>query len=189
MKRAFILAAALCVLALGAVSPASAVGTYTTSCPAYSQLVASVSYAVTGDPVNDANGNVWATASYTRTLQVYRVPGSKNTYCATWRDSGTFVTVAGDSPGGTGTVDAGIVGRLTRTAVTTNFTATFQPRAGTSGALGTAAADWTSFYFNNVQGFGLVWYSNLYLTPLNGAWGSRTGFPSYCDIVSASASA
>jgi hypothetical protein len=187
MKRAFTLAAALCVLALGAVSTASARGTYTTSCPAYSQLVVNVTYLVTGDPVTDANGNVWATANYTRTLQVYRVPSAKNTYCATWRDSGTFVTVAGQSPGGTGTVNDEIVGTLTRTAVTTNFTATFQPHAATSGPVGPFAApfDWTSLYFSNVQGFGLVWYSNLYMTPLNGAWGSRTGYPSYCDIVSA----
>jgi hypothetical protein len=187
MKRALTLAAALCVLALGAVSTASAQATYTTSCPAYSQLVVSVSYVVSGDPVTDANGNVWATASYTRVLQVYRVPGAKNTYCATWRDSGTFVTVAGESPGGTGTVQAGIVGTLTRTAVTTNFTASFQPRTATGGVVGPFAGpfDWTSLYFGNVQGFGLVWYSNLYMTPLNGAWGSRTGYPSYCDITNA----
>jgi hypothetical protein len=188
MKRAFTLAAALCVLALGAVSSASALGTYTTSCPAYSQLVGSGSYVVTGDPVTDANGNVWATANYTRTLQVYRVPGTRNTYCATWRDSGTFVTVEGQSPGGTGTVAAGIAGRLTRTAVTTNFTATFVPGAPTSGVFA-GPFDWTSLFFSNVQGFGLVWYSNLYTTLTNGSWGSRTGFPSYCDIVSASASA
>jgi hypothetical protein len=188
MKRAFILAAALCVLALGAVSPASALGTYTTSCPSSSQVVASVSYTVTGDPVTGANGDAWATADYTRTLQVYRVPGSpKNTYCASWRDSGTFVTVGGASPGGSRTVDAGIAGKLTRTGVTTNFTATFQPSVATSGAVGPFAGpfDWTSLYFSNVQGFGLVWYANLYTTPANGSWGSRTGFPSYCDIYSA----
>jgi hypothetical protein len=186
MKRAFILAAALCVLALGAVSPASAVGMYTTSCPAYSQLVASVSYVVAGDPVTRVDGSVWATAGYTRALQVYRLPGSKNTYCATWRDSGTFVTAGGESPGGTGTVAAGIAGRLTRTAVTTNFTAAFQPSAATSGALGTFAGpfDWTSLYFSNVQGLDLAWYSSLYMTPANGSWGSRTGFSSYCDITS-----
>lgn len=186
MKRALTLAAALCVLALGAVSTASAVTTYTTSCPAYSPLVASVSYVVTGDPVTGIDGNIWATADYTRTLQVYRVLGAKNTFCATWRDSGTFVTVAGESPGGTGTVAAGITGTLTRTAVTTNFTATWQPHAPTSGALGVFSGpfDWTSLYFSNVQGLSLVWYSNLYLTPANGAWGSRTGYPSYCDITS-----
>ena len=183
MKRAFILAAALCVLALGAVSPASALGTYTTSCPAYAQLVASTSYRVTGEAVTGANSNVWATADYTRTLQIYRV--AKNTYCATWRDSGTFATVAGESPAGTGTVGAGIAGKLTRTAVTTSFTATWQPAAPRSGELGTFAApfDWTSVYFNDVQGLDLVWYSNLYTTPANGAWGSRTGFPSFCDIT------
>ena len=185
MKRALTLAAALCVLALGAVSTSSAATLYTTSCPAYSPLVASVSYLVTGDPVTNANGDVWATADYTRTLQLFRV--AKNTYCATWRDSGTFVTVGSQSPGGSSTVNAGITGKLTRTGVTTNFTATWQPRAATSGALGTFAGpfDWTSLYFTDVQGLGLVWYTSLYTTPLNGAWGSRTGYPSYCDITSA----
>jgi hypothetical protein len=183
MKRVLSMAAALCVLALGAASFASARGAYTTSCPAYSPQVASVTYAVTGEPVTGAGGNVWSSASYKRTLMIYRV--SKNSYCATWRDTGTFTTLAGTSPGGTGTVGDGISGTLTRTAVTTNFTATWQPSAATSGFLGTYAApvDWTSFYFSNVQGLDLVWFANLYGTPAHGAWGSRTGFPSYCDIL------
>jgi hypothetical protein len=183
MKRVLTIAAALCVLALGVTSTGSA---YTTSCPAYSQQIVSVTYDVTGESVTGVNGNVWASAGYTRTLQIYRV--SKNSYCATWRDSGTFLTIAGPSPGGTpyGWVDDGVAGTLTRTAVTTNFTAKWQPSVATSGSLGTYAApvDWTSFYFNNVRGLDLVWFANLYGTPANGSWGSRTGFPSYCDILS-----
>jgi hypothetical protein len=157
--------------------------TYTTSCPAGSQLVASATFVVTGDPVTGANGNVWAIATYTRTMQVF-FKATTNTYCASWRDSGTFVTVAGKSPSGRGTLAAGITGRLTRTAVTTNFTATWQPGAPASGTFA-GPFDWTSLYFSNVQGLDLVWYSNLHTTPANGSWGSRTGFPSYCDIVSA----
>src|SRR5437868_15518089 len=111
MKRAFTLAAALCVLALGTVSTASAKATYSTTCPAYSQLVASTTYVVTGDPVTGADpSNVWATADYTRTLQIYKVATGKNTCCAVWRDSGTFTTDGGTSPAGTGCVDAGITG-------------------------------------------------------------------------------
>jgi hypothetical protein len=184
MKRAITLAAALSVLALGAVSPASAHATYTTSCPAGSQLVASVTYSVTGEPVTGRDGNVWATASYSRTLLVFRVGTSS--YCANWRDTGTFTTVAGKSPGGSGSVAAGIAGTFNRTGVTTTFAARWQPTAPTTGSLGALASpvDWTSFYFTDVSGLGLVWYAHLFQTPANGAWGSRTGFPSYCDIKS-----
>ena len=183
MKRAFISAAALCVLALGMASTASARSTYTTTCPAYSPLVAYVVIPVTGDPVTDANGNVWATATYTRTLMVFRV--TKTTYCATWRDSGTFVTTGSTSPGGTGELAAGVVGKLTRSATTNTFTATWQPSAPTSGTVPPQSGpfDWTSLYFSNVQGLSLNWYSNLYTTAANGSWGSRSGYPSYCDIV------
>ena len=184
MKRAFTLAAALCVLALGATATASATAAYSTTCPAYSQLVAYTTVLVTGDPVTGADpNNVWATADYTRTLQIYRV--NKTTYCALWRDSGVFRTVGGTSPGGTGSVDPGIVGRLTRSRVET-FTGTWQPQAATSGSIGAFAGpfDVLSLYFTNVSGVTVTWYADLYTTPANGSWGSRSGFPSYCDITS-----
>jgi hypothetical protein len=181
MKRAFTLAAALCVLALGAVSPASArAATYSTTCPAYSQLIAYNTYLVTGDPVTGADPtNVWATATYTRTVQIYKVSG--NTYCAVWRDTGTFTTLGGTSPAGTGTVDAGITGRLTRSRVET-FTGTWSP----TGATGPFAGpfDVLSLYFTDVSGVTVTWYADIYTTTANGSWGSRSGYPSYCDIRS-----
>ena len=181
MKRVLTLAAALCVLAFGAAFPGTAQA-ITTTCPAYSQVVANVTYSVAGDPVTDAAGNVWATANYTRTLMVVRV--TRTTYCATWRDTGTFTTVDAASPGGSGHVAAGITGRLTRSATTNTFTATWQPNAPTSGPLGIGPSDWTSLYFESPPEYGLNWYTNLYTTAANGSWGSRTGYPSYCDITS-----
>jgi hypothetical protein len=179
MKRALGLAAvAFCALALGAVAvaPASARGLISTTCPAGSQLIASGSTVVTLDSVTGADpSNVWATANYTRTFQLYRVSG--HTFCATWRDSGTFTTVGSMSPAGTGTVDAGVIGNLTRTRVET-FSGTFWPHGlPTSG-------DLLSAYFVGVSDVNVTWYVDLYTTPANGAWGSRTGFPSYCDITS-----
>jgi len=111
---------------------------------------------------------------------------SGHTFCATWRDSGTFTTTGGTSPGGTGTVDAGVTGNLTRTRVET-FTANWQPRAATSGSIGAQDGpfDLLSLYFTNVSGVTVGWYADLYTTAANGAWGSRTGFPSYCDILTA----
>jgi hypothetical protein len=185
MKRVITLAAALCALAAGAASTASAQATITTTCPSGSTQVASVTYAQAGDPVYGAAGNVWAIATYTRTMLVFRIPRASNTYCATWRDTGTFVTVAGKSPGGTGYVPAGIAGTLTRTAVTSNFTATYRPAAATSGSAGTHVGpfDWTSLYFTNVEGLDRVWYADLYTAGAAGSWGSRTGYASYCDVT------
>jgi hypothetical protein len=158
------------------VAPASASALISTSCPAGSQLIAYGSTFVTGDPVTGADpSNIWATADYTRTFQLYRVYG--HTFCAVWRDSGTFTTVGSTSPGGTGTVAAGVTGNLTRTRVET-FSATFQPHSlPTSG-------DILSAYFIGVSDVNVTWYVDLYTTSANGAWGSRTGFPSYCDITS-----
>lgn len=184
MKRVITLAAALCVLALGAATTGSATVAYSTTCPAGSQLIAYTSFAVTGEPVTGADpNNVWAVANYTRTLQVYRV--TKSTYCTVWRDTGTFTTVGGTSPGGTGTVVAGITGTLTRSRVQT-FTGTWQPRVGTSGFLGTfpAPVDTLSLYFTNVSGVTVTWYADIYVASGIGSWGSRSGYPSYCDIVS-----
>jgi hypothetical protein len=143
-----------------------------------------VTYSVTGESVTGRDGNVWATANYGRTLLVFGV--GKNSYCANWRDTGTFTTVAGKSPGGSGSVAAGITGTFSRTGVTTTFSARWRPNAPTTGSLGVFASpvDWTSFYFDDVSGLDLAWYANLFQTPANGAWGSRTGFPSYCDITS-----
>ncbi len=183
MKRVITLAATLCVLALGAATTASATAAYSTTCPTGSQLIAYGSHAVIGEPVTGADQTTtWAIANYTRTFQIYRVTNS--TYCAVWRDSGTFTTVGSTSPGGTGTVAAGIVGNLTRSRVEV-FTGTWQPHVGTSGFLGTFAApiDTLALYFTNVSGVTVTWYADIYTTPASGSWGSRSGFPSYCDIV------
>jgi hypothetical protein len=178
MKRALGLAAvAFCALALGTVAVAPASATIATTCPAGSQLIASGSTVALGDPATGADpSNVWATANYTRTFQIYRVQG--HTFCAVWRDSGTFTTVGGTSPGGTGTVAAGVTGNLTRTRVET-FSGVFQPNGVPVGG------DVLDAYFNWVSDVNVTWYVDLYTTSANGAWGSRTGFPSYCDITSA----
>src|SRR4029077_5606835 len=139
MKRVLAMAAPLCLAALALTSSAWSSTTYTTACPAGSALIANVSYGVTGESVEGANGDVWAKADYTRRLTVFRV--SKDTYCASWQDVGTFTTEAGPSPGTTGrTVSSGIQGTFSRVAVTTNFTGTFKDGTQTSGSLGTFPA-------------------------------------------------
>jgi hypothetical protein len=184
MKLILTMAAAISLLALSTTSSAGATTTIVTACPSYAPLIAGVSFNVTGEQVTGSRGNVWATADYKRTLGIYRV--GKDLYCATWRDTGIFTTVEGPSPGPWGWLDGGIPGTLTRTAVTTNFTATWHPRMPTSGYIGTYAApvDWTSFFFGDVAEPDLVWWSNLYQTATNGCWANRTGYPSIGNIAS-----
>jgi hypothetical protein len=185
MRRVVTLAAAFAVVALTLTSSAFARASVVTGCPSTASVIANVSYTVAGDPVTGRAGNVWANATYTRTLVIYRV--SRNSYCALWRDSGTFTTVAASpSPGGSGSVKAGITGTATRTAITTNFTARWRPEGPTSGSLGAhdASFNWVDVYFDDVEGYGLVWTYGMYSTSLNGCWGTRIDYASIGDITS-----
>src|SRR3954451_18369800 len=160
MKRALGLAAvAFCALALGAVAMAPASATISTTCPYGSQLIAYGSTVVTGDSLTGADpSNVWAIGNYTRTYQLYRVSG--HTFCATWRDSGTFTTVGGTSPAGNGTVNAGVTGNLTHTRVET-FSANWQPRGLVS------SGDLLSAYFSGISDVNVTWFTDMYTTPAN----------------------
>ena len=61
--------------------------------------------------------------------------------CASVEDQGTFVTLAGISPGNTGTVSAGITGKLKGGYTTTLLTGDLDPSKPTRGDLGTFTAD------------------------------------------------
>jgi hypothetical protein len=184
MKRVLTTAAAISLLALAATSSGVA-ATITTSCPSTASLIAAISFTVSDEPVAGRYGNIWATADYTRTVAVYRV--TKGSFCAAWRDTGMFTTLDGMSPGGGGTVAAGISGPFVRSGVTTVFSGTWDPNGPTSGFIGGLASggDWTTLYFDSVSGLGAVWWAGIYQTAANGCWANRTGYPSLGDIRTA----
>jgi hypothetical protein len=70
-------------------------------------------------------GNAWANDTINRHLQIRQDGnGTSTSYCAMIDDTGSFVTFAGASPGGTSTVSAGINGRINGGYTTKDFTGT-----------------------------------------------------------------
>jgi hypothetical protein len=139
MKRTFVgmlallsmLATVLIVGAGGGVAGAAS----NTPCGSGSPLV-NVNYTLTNDYDSGVAGNAWANDTINRHLQVWQI--SPSTFCASVNDTGSFVTFAGPSPQNTGTVSAGISGRINGGYTTTEFTGTLNssPAYSTRGNLG-----------------------------------------------------
>jgi hypothetical protein len=186
MKRILITAALLGLAVAAAASSALAKSTVVTGCPSTARLVANVTNVATNDPILGASGNVWAIGSYTRQLLVYRVDAA--TYCVMWRDSGSFTTIAGPSPGGLGLVAGGIKGKMARTSISLNFKATLLGNRPTSGSLGTGESpiDFLAYYFENVPNFGVAYESGLFSSAY-GCWSYKTGVPTYGDVATSKA--
>jgi hypothetical protein len=99
--------------------------------------IVNVNYTLKNDFDSGVAGNAWANDTINRHLVVMSLGGG--TYCAVVDDNGSFVTFAGASPNNTGTVSAGIKGRINGGYVTTVFTGTLNssPTYKTHGNLGT----------------------------------------------------
>jgi len=153
----------------------------TSACPS-GPLVINVVEKVVNDDDSGVAGNAWALDDFVRQIQVVDTGGG--TFCATVSYHGSFTTFAGISPGGTGSVDAGVVGTFEGGYVSTQFSATLKsaPLARVRGSIGTfdyqcddafncpGSFDWTTLYFDNVAGFDLAWWGWVYHAGNNGSW-------------------
>ena len=174
------------ILALG--SPADA-ATFTpgpqlaaSACGTDRSLVINVVEAVVDDRDDGVHGNVWASDSYMRMIQVWQT--GADTFCATVRYAGSFVTIAGDSPGGTGSVAAGIRGVMHGGYRSTSFHATLlaSPAWRTRGFVGVVdygchgtttcpgRIDWVGQYFSGAGDFALAWWGWEYRAGSHGTW-------------------
>ncbi len=147
-----------------------------------------VNYTLKNDYDSGVAGNAWANDTINRHLQIRQVgnstPGDTTQYCATVDDTGAFVTFAGASPAGTGTVTAGIVGRINGGYDTNLFTGTLDPSPAykTHGNLGAFDLQCTdayncpgahpSFlsYFNGSPSWDYANWNWAYHTAKNGSW-------------------
>ena len=123
-------------------------------------------------------GNYWANDDYYRQIDVWQQ--DDGSFCAIVKYEGRFVTFAGPSPNGTGTVDAGIAGIFYGGYRTVNFKATLAPTVATHGSIGTydyqcdvsgtcpGFVDWTTLYFKDVSGFDLAWWGWQYTLGMTG---------------------
>ncbi len=125
---------ALSAVVIGAAS-ASNGGTYTPP-QCGGTMIVNVTYTLTNDFDSGVAGNAWANDTVKRHLQVFDL--GDGTFCAAVNDTGSFVTFAGTSPAGTGTVSAGISGVLNGGYITNDFTGTLvtDPAYATHGNLG-----------------------------------------------------
>jgi hypothetical protein len=158
-------------------------------------LVVNIKYTVKNDldttvPINNVQYN-WAVDNYTRRVLVWKT--GADTFCAATLSNGTFTTLAGHSPGGTGMIPAGIKGKFGGGYVTKTFTGALlaTPLSSTTGNLGekdfacVASADhnnatkscpgtfdWFSQYFTATSGadWALAKYKFVYHAKGNGTW-------------------
>ncbi len=127
LGAALLAAAVTASTALAVHSPPSANPTQCTQ----GALIVNVNYTLKNDFDSGVAGNAWANDTINRHLQIRQVgnalPTLSTQYCAMIDDTGAFVTFAGTSPAGTGTVTAGINGRINGGYTTTLFTGTLNP--------------------------------------------------------------
>jgi hypothetical protein len=111
-------------------------------CAGAKNLLVDVTQDVLNQPFLPArDGHIWANFSYTQHLHIYAVGAHQ--YCIRKDFEGTWVSVAGLSPGLTGTISDGVTGTFTDTTYW-EWTGTLTPLAPTSGYLGGVDADCTA---------------------------------------------
>jgi hypothetical protein len=159
--------AAFSITATTALASPGPVSTGKQACKASGPAVVNVNYTYTS-PDSGLGGNDWANDTIKRQIQIWKIDGG---YCASVKDQGSFVTLAGTSPGATGTVSAGITGTLKGGYTTTLLTGEFNPNGlATKGNLG--SFDHTnrpSFMSYGLSG-ALAEWGWVYETTNNGSW-------------------
>jgi hypothetical protein len=173
---ASIVAFVIAVLSVSSVAAFGGPATSAASCGG-GKLVINVTHKVVNDADSGVGGNSWATDSYNRQIQVWQA--ADGTFCATVDYQGQFVTNAGLSPSGAGTVTAGIRGNFNGGYMSTHFTGTLNPSPAyaTRGNLGTFdyqlganVFSWTDEYFTTTTGFDLAWWGWQYKAAQHGTW-------------------
>jgi hypothetical protein len=143
--------------------------------------VINVEQKVVNDVDSGTKGNFWAFDSYTRSIKVWQL-GTAN-YCTIVRYDGTFTTIAGASPGGSGSVGDGLTGHFEGGyRMDFNGTLVARPTVKTHGSIGTfdyrcdkagncpGSVYWVTLFFTNVTGDDFDWWGWLYKAGKNGTW-------------------
>lgn len=145
-------------------------------CAGNGSPIVNVTVLLTNDPDSGVMGNNWAIDTINRNIQISPTDAS-GVYCVVVRDSGSFVTSSGWSPGGTTQIVAGLTGTM-QGGWSGTITGTFNPQWATNGNVGTIDAStdpsWLTRYFNAgysyVQsywgwvyqsGHGSTWYNTI----------------------------
>lgn len=150
-------------------------------------LIINVTEKITNDFDSGTGGNNWPLDDFVRHIKV--IETSPGVFCATVSYQGDFTTLAGKSPGNTGTVGAGVVGTFEGGYIAIRFTGIplSSPLANTNGSIGSfnygcdtdpscpGYVDWTTQYFSSTSGFNLDWWGWIYHAGNNGSWVNSSG--------------
>jgi hypothetical protein len=145
------------------------------------RLVIDVDQKIVNDVDSGTQGNFWAFDNYHRSIKVWRL--GTNNFCTIVRYAGSFRTIAGTSPGASGTVSAGITGHFDGGyRMDFNGTPIAHPTVKTHGSIGTfdyrcntagncpGSVYWVTLFFTNVTGDDFDWWGWLYKAGKNGTW-------------------
>lgn len=149
-------------------------------------LLVDVSVRVLNEADAGVLGNIWALDAINERARVWQTVapsavGSPGGYCVVTSSSGSFVTFAGPSPEGSGTVTAGVDGWVV-SVQRFEVTAIFQPVVPVSGFLGTfdfrcnqqgvcpGNVRFSSFLFQHITAFGGAGLASVYFAGRHGTW-------------------
>ena len=113
--------------------PQTAAAAAVERCPGSGTLVVNAYGTYRNSADYGADGHVWALDAARESIQIWEI--GSNTYCFKRQDIGTFTTVAGVSPEGTGAVRSGVTGRWYGELVIV-IRGPFAPKVATSGFVG-----------------------------------------------------
>jgi len=155
-------------------------------CTGTGKLVINVNQKIVNDIDSSACGGNWAQDEENRSIQVFQVDA--DTFCANVRYMGSWVTLAGNSPGtqpSCTTIDEGIEGTFQggyRATITGSLRETPLMDWKTKGSLGTVdyqcnvssscpgAVNWVQQYFEDGWVFSYAWWGWTYHGGSNGTW-------------------
>ena len=127
-------------------------------------------------PDSGTCGNFWADDSFDREFMAQTSPSRDGTFSVVEQfKRGTFVTLAGASPGGCetnpgGTVEAGVTGKLHGTFVMTISGGVFNPFAVCTAASCGTTADFVATVYGPGASFEIPTFAFEYVAPHNGHW-------------------
>jgi hypothetical protein len=135
--------AALAASAVASASPSPVGGSHAKACSTSGTALVNVHYTLTNDYDSAIDGHAWANDTVSRQLQIWAL--GSGAYCVAVTDQGSFVTFAGPSPQNTGTVSAGVAGKI-KGGYGGSVIGTFAATLPVSGNLGTFDLQCTDAY-------------------------------------------
>jgi hypothetical protein len=173
MVKALTAIASMFLLAMSVAAAPNAVAAGKGGCDTTKPLV--IRSHVTYQHVIDfgADGHIWALDSATQTFRAYRI--GRHAFCVARHDEGTFVTFAGVSPEGTGSLTRGktgtfsasihfkIRGKLSPTLPTSGFVGSFDAQCHHDGTCDGEEPGLLGRYFSPVTAFRVVSFAASYV--------------------------